>query len=112
MKLYIGNLPFSATEETLKSAFSEFGDITEANIIIDKFTRKSKGFGFLTFSNEDSGKQAIAKMDGKEFEGRALKVSEAKPMEESDRPRRSFGGDRPRSFGGRSNDRPNNRRRF
>lgn len=88
MKLYVGNLPFSVTEEALKKAFSEFGEIEEATIIVDKFSKRSKGFGFITFSDDEAGKKAIAEMNEKDFEGRALKVSEAKPMEDSDRPRR------------------------
>jgi len=90
MKLYVGNLPFSVTEESLKEAFSKFGDIEEASLIIDKFSNRSKGFGFVTFSNDEAAKKAIAEMNDKDFEGRNLKVSEAKPREESDRPRRSF----------------------
>lgn len=90
MKLYVGNLPFSVTEESLKKAFSEFGDIEEANLIVDKFSNRSKGFGFVTFSDDEAAKKAIAEMNEKDFEGRPLKVSEAKPKEEGDRPRRSF----------------------
>ena len=101
MKLYVGNLAFSVTDEALKEAFSKFGAVDEATIIVDKFSRRSKGFGFVTFSDDEAAKKAIAEMNGKELEGRELKVSEAKPMEESDRPRRSFGG-RDGGFGGRS----------
>jgi len=88
MKLYVGNLPFSVTEEVLKKTFSEFGEVEEANLIVDKFSRRSKGFGFVTFKDEEAAKKAISEMNEKDFEGRPLKVSEAKPMEESDRPRR------------------------
>jgi len=90
MKLYVGNLPFSVTEEALKGAFSKFGNIEEANIISDKFSGRSKGFGFITFSDNEAGKKAIAEMHEKDFEGRTLKVSEAKPREESDRPPRRY----------------------
>ena len=88
MKLYVGNLPFSVTEEALKKVFSEFGEVEEANVIVDKFSRRSKGFGFVTFSNDESAKKAIDALNEKDFEGRNLKVSEAKPMDESERPRR------------------------
>jgi len=98
MKLYVGNLPFSVTEESLKEAFSKFGDIEEASLIIDKFSNRSKGFGFITFSNDEFGKKAIAEMNDKNFEGRNLKVSEAKPREESDRPRRSFNDNNRRRY--------------
>ncbi len=88
MKLYVGNLPFSVTLEALKEAFSKFGDIEEAVIITDKFSGRSKGFGFVTFSDDEAGKKAVAEMNEKDLEGRPLKVSEAKPMEE--RPKRDF----------------------
>ena len=69
MKLYIGNLSFNVTEEDLKNAFSKFGNIEEASIIVDKFSKRSKGFAFVTFSDDESGKKAISEMDGKDFEG-------------------------------------------
>ena len=90
MKLYVGNLAFTVTSESLKNAFSKFGNIQEAIVIVDKFTNRSKGFGFITFAEDADGKSAIAEMDSKDFEGRTLKVNEAQPMEE--RPRREFGG--------------------
>jgi len=104
MKLYVGNLAFSVRDEALKKAFSEFGDIEEATVIIDRFSNRSKGFGFVTFKDAEAGKKALQEMDGKEIDGRPIKVSEAKPMAEYDRPRqnRSFsGGSRgPRREGG------------
>jgi len=101
MKLYIGNLAFSMTEENLKKAFAEFGEIEEASLIVDKFSGRSKGFGFITFKDEESAKKAIAAMNDKELEGRNLKVNEAKPREEGDRPRRNFDGGNQRGFGNR-----------
>lgn len=92
MKLYVGNLSFSVTDEALKKAFSEFGEIEDATVIIDKFSRRSKGFGFVTFKDDESAKKAIAEMNDKELEGRPLKVNEAKPREEGDRPPRREGG--------------------
>lgn len=88
MKIYVGNLPFKIDSEGLKKLFSSYGEIEEAVIISDKFSGRSKGFGFVTFKNNESGKKAIAEMNGKKVEERELKVSEAKPMEE--RPRREF----------------------
>ncbi len=82
MKLYIGNLPWSVDDVKLKELFSSYGDVTEANVITDKFTRRSKGFGFVTFATDKSAQKAISEMDGKEVEGRALKVSKARPMRE------------------------------
>ena len=105
MKVYVGNLPFDVDDEKLKELFSEFGETEEVTVIKDKFSGRSKGFGFVTFKDEESAKKAIAKMNEKEIEGRNLKVSEAKPMD-PDRPRRDFNRGPPRrSFGG-------NRRRF
>lgn len=89
MKVYVGNLSFTMSDEDLKSEFSAFGEITEVTIIKDKFTGRSKGFGFITFKNSADAEKAIADMNGKDVQGRQLKVSEAKPMSE-DRPRRSF----------------------
>lgn len=95
-KVYVGNLPFSFTQEELKNLFSEFGQITEATVISDKFSGRSKGFGFVTFANKEDSDKAISEMNDKEVQGRNLKVSEAKPMD-PDRPRperRSFNNNR------------------
>lgn len=94
-KIYVGNLPFSVSDEDLKALFSSYGEITEAVLIKDKFSGRSKGFGFVTFSTEEAAQKAISAMNEKEVQGRALKVTEAKPMD-PDRPRspprRGFGG--------------------
>lgn len=97
MKIYVGNLPFSVDSEKLKELFTEFGDVEEATVISDKFSGRSKGFGFVTFANDESAKKAIKEMNDKDVEGRKLKVNEARPMEE--RPQRREGG---RGFGGES----------
>ncbi len=94
MKLYVGNLPFSVDDSKLKEAFSSFGDVEEASVIKDKFSGRSKGFGFVTIKDDEAAKKAISEMNGKNFEGREMKVSESKPRDESERPRRSFGSDR------------------
>ena len=98
MKLYIGNLAFGVRDNTLKDAFTKFGEIEEAIVVIDRFSNRSKGFGFVTFKDDEAAKAAIAEMDGKDLEGRPIKVNESKPREDSDRPRRSFGGGN--SYGG------------
>lgn len=106
MKIYVGNLPWSIDLEGLKKLFSDYV-LEEASIIADKFSGRSKGFGFVTIADEEAAKKAIEEFNGKEIEGRQLKVSEAKPMEERpERPkrdfqRRSFGGDRGGSGGNR-----------
>jgi len=102
MKIYVGNLPFSVDEEALRNLFSSYGEIEEATIIQDKFSGRSKGFGFVTLKDDEAAKKAVSEMNGKEIEGRELKVSEAKPMEErapGDRPKRNF--NRGGGFGGR-----------
>ena len=108
MKLHVGNLPFSVEDNELKELFSEYNP-DEVTLIKDKFSGRSKGFGFVTISDEEVAKKAVSELNGKEVQGRELKVSEAKPMEDRP-PRRSFGGgDRGRSFGG---GRGNFQRRF
>src|SRR3989344_3323130 len=87
MKLYIGNLQWSIDEEGLKKLFSQYNP-EEVSLIKDKYSGRSKGFGFVTISNDETAKKAISEMEGKNIEGRDLKVSEAKPMEE--REPRSF----------------------
>jgi len=101
MKLHVGNLPFSVDDEELKNLFAPYS-AEEVSLIKDKFSGRSKGFGFVTISNDEVAQKAIAELNGKDVQGRELKVSEARPMEERpERPRRSFGDrDGGRSFGG------------
>ena len=80
MKLYVGNLPWSIDESKLKETFASFGNITEAVLIKDKYSGRSKGFGFVTFENDEDAQKAISEMHEKDVEGRPLTVSEAKPM--------------------------------
>ncbi len=80
MKLYVGNLPWSIDDNALKELFTSFGEVTEAVLIKDKFSGRSKGFGFVTFENDDNAQKAISEMHEKDVEGRPLTVSEAKPM--------------------------------
>jgi RNA recognition motif-containing protein len=95
-KLYIGNLPFSATEDSLKEAFSQFGTVESVNIITDRYTGQSKGFGFIELSTKQEASEAITKMNSTEMDGRTLKVSEALPQVPRD-----GGGGRRGSGGGR-----------
>jgi RNA recognition motif-containing protein len=90
MKVYVGNLPFSVDSEKLKELFASYGEIEEATVISDKFSQRSKGFGFVTFKDEESAKKAIAEMNDKDVEGRKLKVNEAKPFD-PDAPRKPRG---------------------
>ena len=99
-KLYIGNLPWSMTDEMLRELFSQYGEITEATIIIDRMSGRSKGFGFVTFADEEAATRATQEMHEKEVEGRKIIVNVAKPREER-RPGGGNGGfrnDRRRSY--------------
>lgn len=91
MKLYVGNLPWKIDNNALKDLFASYGDIEDAVVITDKFSKRSKGFGFVTFADDAAASKAIEEMHEKEVEGRALTVSEAKPMVPRDNaPRREY----------------------
>jgi RNA recognition motif-containing protein len=79
-KLYVGNLPYSATEDSLKETFSRFGTVESVAIITDRDTGRSKGFGFIELATSQEAAEAIGKMDGAELDGRTIKVSEARPQ--------------------------------
>ena len=87
-KLYVGNLSYSVTDESLAELFASFGEVTEAKVIIDKFSGRSKGFGFVTMADEKAAEKAIAEMNGKEVDGRAIVVNVSRPKEA--RPERRF----------------------
>lgn len=89
-KLYVGNLPYNATEQTLADTFAECGTVQSAKIITDRDSGRSKGFGFVEMSTSAEAQQAIEKYNGTDWEGRALTVNEAKPMA----PRDNRGGGR------------------
>jgi RNA recognition motif-containing protein len=80
-KLYVGNLPFNTTENELQEMFSQAGAVQEVMLMQDKFTGKSRGFAFVTMSSEQEAQKAIAELNGKTIEGRALTVNEARPRE-------------------------------
>ncbi len=86
MKLYIGNLSWETKTEDLKSHFEQFGAVSDAIVITDRQSGRSRGFGFVTMDNDDEANKAIKGMNGTEMDGRNLKVNEAKPRE--DRPPR------------------------
>ncbi len=77
-KMYVGNLPFSSTEEDLRNLFANYGDVKSANLIIDRETGRSRGFGFVEMNEEDAN-TAMEALNGNEFQGRSLKVNEARP---------------------------------
>jgi len=88
-KLYVGNLSFNTTDQELEEMFTEYGKVISATVIKDQYTNKSKGFGFVEFDQEADAKKAKDAVDGKEFNGRSLRVDEAK--EQRSRGERSGG---------------------
>lgn len=90
-KLYVGGIPYSSTNEDLKEHFSAAGTVTSAQIIIDKMTNRSKGFGFVEMSSDAEAQKAIEMFHDQEFQGRRLTVNVARPLApREDRPRRAF----------------------
>ena len=87
MNIYVSNLPFAVADEDLRSYFADYGEVTSAKVIMDKYTNRSKGFGFVEMSDDAAAQKAIAELDGATVDGRSIKVSVAKPREE--RPARS-----------------------
>lgn len=81
-KLFVGNLPWSTTSDSLKELFSKFGEVVEAVVITDKFTGRSKGFGFVTFADEKMAEKAVAEGANMELDGRKIVVNVAKPRED------------------------------
>jgi RNA recognition motif-containing protein len=88
MNIYVSNLSFNVQDEDLKDFFAEYGEVTSAKVITDKFTGKSRGFGFVEMSDSEAAKKAIAELDQATVEGRNIRVMEAKPKEE--KPRNNF----------------------
>jgi RNA recognition motif-containing protein len=103
MKLYVGGLAYATTSEELNDLFAAFGTVLSAEVIMDRATNRSKGFGFVEMENDTEAQTAVSELNGKSFGGRTITVNEARPMEK--REPRSFGG----GGGGRGGDR-NNRR--
>ena len=95
MNIYVGNLGFEVSESDLREAFEQFGQVAEVRLIMDKYTGKTKGFGFIEMPEKEEAEKAIAEMNEKDFEGRIIKVSEAKPKTD-----RGGGGGRRGGFRG------------
>ncbi|MCA9375948.1 MAG: RNA-binding protein [Candidatus Doudnabacteria bacterium] len=81
-RLYVGNLSYDTTDETLSAKFGEFGELESASVVMDKMSGRSRGFGFVEYASDEDAAKAIEAMDGVDFEGRELKVNEARPREE------------------------------
>ena len=83
MNIYVGNLSYDTTEDGLRAAFETHGAVEAARVIMDRYTNRSRGFGFVEMADDGEAQAAIEAMDGKDLDGRALKVNEAKPKRES-----------------------------
>jgi RNA recognition motif-containing protein len=97
-KLYVGNLPYTTTDADLQSLFAQAGTVVSAAVVKDRDSGRSKGFGFVEMSSDGEAQQAISLLDGKDFQGRTLKVNVARPREEG-----GGGGQRRGGGGGRRN---------
>jgi RNA recognition motif-containing protein len=102
-KLFVGGLSYDTTDDTLKETFAQAGTVESATIITDKFSGRSKGFGFVEMSSEEEAQKAIEMFNGKGIDGKNVTVNEAKPLEA--RPPRRDGFNRDRGFGGGGRDR-------
>ena len=98
MNIYVGNLPFSTTSETLNTLFSRFGTVGSASVAVDRDTGRSRGFGFVEMDNDDEARKAIEELDGSDIDGRRVTVNQARPK--TDRPRGPGGGGGGRPGGG------------
>ena len=83
MNIYVGNLPYSVTEDDLRNMFGEFGEVSSVNIINDQYTGQSKGFGFVEMSNQQEAEEAISNLNDSSVQGRNIKVSQARPRKDS-----------------------------
>jgi cold-inducible RNA-binding protein len=92
MKLYVGNLSFETTENDLQDLFEQHGTVNEVHLMMDRMTGKSRGFAFVTMGDDTQGNNAMSALNGKDLNGRALTVNQARPREERPRPQ---GGNRP-----------------
>ncbi|HSX28221.1 MAG TPA: RNA-binding protein [Candidatus Saccharimonadales bacterium] len=90
IKLFVGSLPYTVTDDELSDLFASFGTVASAKVIIDRDTNRSKGFGFVEMEDDEAAKTAIKELDGKDYNGRAIVVNEARPQER--REPRSYGG--------------------
>ncbi|MEA1896255.1 MAG: RNA-binding protein [Bacteroidota bacterium] len=82
MNIYVGNLPYSVSEDDLKNVFGEFGEVTSVSIITDKYSGRSKGFGFVEMTNDSEASEAINSLNESDLKGRNMRVNEAKPRTE------------------------------
>ena len=88
MQIYVGNMNYRTTEEDINGLFSQYGEVESVKLITDRETGRAKGFGFVVMTDDSAAKEAIEALNEKEYEGRTLRINEAKPREE--RPRREY----------------------
>jgi RNA recognition motif-containing protein len=88
MNMYLGNLHYNVTEDELRDLFSEFGEVVSVNIVMDRYTKQSKGFGFVDMPNNSEADKAIKALNGNQLKGQSLKVSQAEPRRKRSRRRR------------------------
>ena len=100
-KIFVGNLSYNTNDDSLRDAFESFGSVTDAKVILDRESGKSRGFGFVEFENSDEADKAIADMDGQDLDGRSLTVNVAQERKPRDDGGGGGGGGRNRSGGGR-----------
>ena len=86
MNIYVGNLPYSVTDDDLRASFAAFGEVTSAKIVMDRYSGRSKGFGFVEMDNDADAEKAIESLDNSDLQGRKLRVNQAKPR--TDKPPR------------------------
>ena len=84
MNIYVGNLPFDTTDDTLNVAFTQYGEVASARVVMDRMSGRSRGFGFVEMPNKEQSEAAIRALNGKDFGGRTLTVNESKPKEARD----------------------------
>jgi cold-inducible RNA-binding protein len=101
--LFVGNLPFGTTEDALRDHFAPFGEVQQVRIMTDRDTGKSRGFAFVEMAQDEDAEKAIAGLNGKDFDGRALTINEARPRPERSGGPRSGGGFGGKRHGGRDN---------
>jgi RNA recognition motif-containing protein len=99
MNIYVGNLPYSVKSQELREAFEEFGDVDSAEVIMDRRTKRSRGYGFVEMASEEAGRRAIETLNGSDYQGRELRVDESQPRDEKTRD----GGNSGRSGDARGN---------
>jgi len=105
MNIYVSNLNYKTSDEELKTIFEEYGTVTSAKVIVDKYTGKSRGFGFVEMENQEEAKKAIEELNQAEFDGKQISVAEARPRTENNERRGNNN-----NFGRRNNDRRDFRR--